>query len=248
MTQHKDMLYGIRPIIEAIKSGKTLDKLFIQKGLSGELAADLLALTKEDKVVVTRVPVEKLNRLTKKNHQGAVGFISPIEFANIDHIIDQCFANGRDALVLALDRITDVRNFGAIVRTAEGAGVDAIIIPSRGASQISGDAMKTSAGALALVPIARTNNLLALLQSLQNSGLSLIATTEKTDHSFYESTFNQPTVIIMGSEDTGIDNEILAICDQKVSIPMAGKIGSLNVSTATGIVLYEAIRQRKYPN
>ena len=152
MAQNTDMIFGRRPIIEAIKSEKTFDKLFIQKNLSGELADDLINTAKENKVVITRVPPEKLNRLTRKNHQGVVGFISPINFANIDHIIDQSFSEGRDPLVLVLDRITDVRNFGAIVRSAECSGVDAVIVPSRGAAQISGDAMKTSAGALNLVP------------------------------------------------------------------------------------------------
>jgi len=246
MVQNKDMVYGFRPVIEAIKSGKTFDKLFVQKTLSGELATEFHEAVKSNKVIITKVPPEKLNRFTRKNHQGVVGFISPIEFANIDHIVDQCFAEGRDALLLVLDRITDVRNFGAIVRTAECSGVDAIIVPSRGAAQISGDAMKTSSGALNLVPICRTNNLVALLKSLQQSGLSLIACTEKTDTTLYEVTYTQPSIIIMGSEDTGISSEIMSFCDFKAKIPMTGKIQSLNVSTSTGIILYEAIRQRNF--
>ena len=246
MVQNNDMVYGFRPIIEAIKSGKTFDKLFVQKSLSGDLADEFHELVKSNKVITTKVPPEKLNRFTRKNHQGVVGFISPIEFANIDHIIDQCFAEGRDALILVLDRITDVRNFGAIVRTAECVGVDAIVVPSRGAAQISGDAMKTSSGALNLVPICRTNNLVALLKSMQQSGLSLIACTEKTDTSLYEVTYTQPSIIIMGSEDTGISSEIMSLCDFKAKIPMTGKIQSLNVSTSTGIILYEAIRQRNF--
>jgi len=248
MAQNTDMVFGRRPIIEAIKAEKTFDKLFVQKSLSGELAEDLLKTAKENKVVVTRVPPEKLNRLTRKNHQGVVGFISPISFANIDHIIDQSFSEGRDPLVLVLDRITDVRNFGAIVRSAECSGVDAVIVPSRGAAQISGDAMKTSAGALNLVPICRANNVLALLKSLQQSGLSLIACTEKSGTTIYEVSYSQPSVIIMGSEESGIDGEILGICDYKAKIPLAGNIESLNVATATGIILYEAIRQRKFSN
>ena len=246
MTQNKDMVFGRRPIIEAIKAEKTFDKLFIQKNLSGELADELLKTARENKVVVTKVPPEKLNRLTRKNHQGVVGFISPISFANIDHIIDQTFSEGRDPLVLVLDRITDVRNFGAIVRSAECVGIDAVIVPSRGAAQISGDAMKTSAGALNLVPICRTNNVLALLKSLQQSGLSLVACTEKSKTTLYEVPFLQPVVIIMGSEESGIDTEILGICDHKAKIPLAGSIESLNVATSTGIILYEAVRQRKF--
>ena len=246
MTQNTDMIYGRRPIIEAIKSEKTFDKLFVQKNLSGELADEFVKIAKEHKVVVTKVPPEKLNRLTRKNHQGIVGFISPIDFANIDHIIDQAFSDGRDPLIIVLDRITDVRNFGAIVRSAECVGVDAVIIPSRGAAQISADAMKTSAGALNLVPICRANNVLALLKSLQLSGLTLVAGTEKSSTTLYEVPFSQPTVIIMGSEESGIDAEILSICDFKAKIPLAGSIKSLNVSTSTGIILYEAVRQRKF--
>lgn len=246
MAQNTDMLYGRRPVIEAIKSEKIFDKLFVQKSLSGELADEFLKLARENKVIVTKVPVEKLNRLTRKNHQGVVGFISPISFANIDHIVDQTFSEGRDPLILVLDRITDVRNFGAIVRSAECVGVDAVIVPSRGAAQISADAMKTSAGALNLVPICRANNVLALLKSLQQSGLTLIACTEKSNTTLYEAPFTQPLVVIMGSEESGIDPEILAISDYKVKIPLSGSIASLNVAIATGIVLYETVRQRKF--
>jgi 23S rRNA (guanosine2251-2'-O)-methyltransferase len=242
--QNKDMLFGRRPIIEAIKAEKTFDKLFVQKNLSGELATELLKTAKEYKVVVTKVPPEKLGRLTRKNHQGVVGFISPIEFGNIDQIIDSCYSQGKDPLILMLDRITDVRNFGAIVRTAEASGIDAIIVPSRGAAQISGDAMKTSAGALSLVPICRTNNSVALLRSIKNMGLQLIACTEKTIDTIYEASYSGPTVIIVGSEESGIDQDILAIADTRAKIPMFGKIDSLNVSTSAGIILYEAIRQR----
>jgi 23S rRNA (guanosine2251-2'-O)-methyltransferase len=246
MAQNTDMLYGLRPVIEAIKSEKIFDKLFVQKNLSGELADEFIKLAKESKVIVTKVPVEKLNRLTRKNHQGVVGFISPISFANIDHIVDQAFSEGRDPQILVLDRITDVRNFGAIVRSAECVGIDAVIIPSRGAAQISADAMKTSAGALNLVPICRANNVLALLKSLQQSGLTLISCTEKSNTTLYEVPFTQPLVVIMGSEESGIDPEILAISDHKAKIPLAGSMASLNVATATGIVLYEAVRQRKF--
>jgi 23S rRNA (guanosine2251-2'-O)-methyltransferase len=242
--QNKDMLFGRRPIIEAIKAEKTFDKLFIQKNLSGELATEVINTAKEYKVVITKVPSEKLDRLTRKNHQGVVGFISPIEFGNIDQIIDSCYSKGKDPLILMLDRITDVRNFGAIVRTAEASGVDAIIVPTRGAAQISGDAMKTSAGALSHVPICRTNNSVALLKSIKNMGLQLIGCTEKTSDTIYEASYNNPCVIILGSEESGIDQEILTIVDKRAKIPMHGKIESLNVSTSAGIILYEAIRQR----
>ena len=246
MAVNNEMVFGRRPVIEAIKAGKPFDKIFVQRNLEGDLADELFNLIRENKMVFTKVPVEKLNRLTRKNHQGIVAFISPIEFAEIDHVIDQCFATGKNPLLLVLDRITDVRNFGAIVRTAECSGVDAILVPARGAAQISGDAMKTSAGALNLVPICRAQSLMAKLNLIKQSGISLVACTEKASDTLYEVPFIDPTAIIMGSEESGISDDILEICDYKAQIPMAGKIESLNVSTSTGIILYEAIRQRTY--
>lgn len=244
MSKNNDMLFGRRPVIEAAKAGKTFDKLFIQKKIAGELADELLDVIRVNKITITRVPPEKLDRLTRKNHQGVVGFISPIEFANIDHIVDQCFANGKDPLILALDGITDVRNFGAIVRTAEGSGVDAVLVPSRGSAQISGDAVKTSAGALHHVPICRSNNLEAVIRSMKSSGLQIIACTEKTDTNIYDISYTQPSIIIMGSEESGISKELLELASMRGKIPLAGKIESLNVATSAGIILYEAIRQR----
>lgn len=246
MAVKQDMVFGRRPVIEAIKAGKTFDKLFIQRSLSGELADELHELIRDNNVLYSKVPVEKLNRLTMKNHQGVVGFISPIDFASIDHIVDQCFAEGRNPLLLALDRITDVRNFGAIVRTAECAGVDAILIPGRGAAQLSGDAMKTSSGALNLVPVCRANSLISQLELLKQSGISMVACTEKTGDTIYEVPLTVPLLIIMGSEDEGISPDILDLCDYKAQIPMVGKIESLNVATSSGVILYETIRQRKF--
>ncbi len=239
-----DMVFGIRPVMEAVRSGKVFDKLFVQKNLTGDLSKEILEEIKAANVLITKVPIEKLNRITRKNHQGMVGFISPIEFASIDHIIDSCYASGKEPFVLALDRITDVRNFGAIVRTAECAGIDAIIVPSRGAAQISSDAMKTSAGALNHVAICRTNNMTALLGALKNMGLNLIACTEKTKESVYQADYAQPLAIVLGSEEDGISSEVLKICDQRAKIPVNGQIESLNVSTAAGIIIYEALRQR----
>ncbi len=244
MNKQKDMIFGLRPVIEAIEAGKTFDKIFMQKGLQGELAAELRQVARTHGLGLLSVPAEKLNRLTRKNHQGVVAFISPIEFADIDHIIDQCFATGRNPLIVYLDRITDVRNFGAIVRTAEGAGADAVMVPLKGAAQISGDAMKTSAGALSLVPVCRSTNPVAQLKNLQQSGLMLVACTEKSTQTIYEVPLHEPVVIVMGAEDSGIDPAILQLCDYRAAIPMRGQIGSLNVATATGIILYEALRQR----
>lgn len=239
-----DLVFGIRPVMEAIRSGKIFDKLFIQNNLTGELSKEILGEIKAANVVFTKVPVEKLNRITRKNHQGVVGFISPIEFSSIDHIIDNSYATGKDPFVLVLDRVTDVRNFGAIVRTAECAGIDAIVVPTRGAAQISSDAMKTSAGALNHVAICRTNNVLALMNSLKNMGLNIVACTEKTSDILFDAELNQPIAIILGSEENGISQDLLKISDQRAKIPINGKIESLNVSTSAGIIVYEALRQR----
>ncbi len=241
---NKDMIFGIRPIQEAIKSGKTFDKLFVQKNLTGDLLQDLLQEIKDERIIYTKVPIEKLNRLTRKNHQGVVGFISPIEFSSIDNIIDRCFATGKNPLIVVLDRITDVRNFGAIVRTAECAGADAIVVPAHGAAQISSDAMKTSAGGLNHVAICRAFNLPQTLESIQQSGLNLVACTEKTDNTIYEANLKDPLAIIVGSEEDGISKEIMQMADQKAKIPINGRIQSLNVSTAAGVIIYEALRQR----
>lgn len=239
-----DMVFGLRPVLEAARSGKTFDKLFVQKNLSGDLSKEFLSELKSAGVIITKVPIEKLNRLTRKNHQGVVGFISPIEFASIDNIIDESFGKGKDPFVLVLDRITDVRNFGAIIRTAECAGVDAVVVPSRGAAQISSDAMKTSAGALNHVAICRTNNLEALLKSMKDMGINVVACTEKTSDPVWEAELNQPLAIIMGSEENGISPELLKISSQRAKIPIQGNVESLNVSTAAGIIIYEALRQR----
>lgn len=239
-----DMVFGIRPVLEAVRSGKTFDKLFVQKNLSGDLSKEFMSELKNAGAIITKVPIEKLNRLTRKNHQGVVGFISPIEFASIDNIIDASFSKGKDPFVLVLDRITDVRNFGAIIRTAECAGVDAIVVPSRGAAQISSDAMKTSAGALNHVAICRTNNLEALLKSMKDMGINVVACTEKTSDPVWEADLNQPLAIIMGSEENGISPELLKISNQRAKIPIHGSVESLNVSTAAGIIIYEALRQR----
>lgn len=237
-------IFGIRPIIEAIEAGKTFDKVFIQKGLHNDSFAELWKLIRLNRIPYKHVPVEKLNRLTKKNHQGVFAFISPIDFFDIEEIIPTLFTEGKTPLILVLDRITDVRNFGAIVRTAECAGIDAILLPEQSTAAINEDAIKTSAGALFYVKIARTWNLKQSLHFLQESGIQLVACTEKTKDKIYQPDYTLPTAIIMGSEEDGISAEFLKMCNDRVKIPMLGKTESLNVSVATAIILYEAIRQR----
>ena len=243
-TEDKNYIFGIRAIIEAIVASKTIDKLFIQKGLHNDLFAELWKLVREKRINYKHVPLEKINRLTRKNHQGVFAFISPIDFHNIEDVIPKLYEEGKNPLILVLDRITDVRNFGAIARTAECAGVDTILIPEQNAAAINADAIKTSAGALHRVTVCRTWNLKLALQFMKESGLQLIGCTEKTQDDMYKPNYTTPSAIIIGSEEDGVSPEFLKMCDSRAKIPMNGKITSLNVSVATGVILYEAIRQR----
>ena len=245
ITRYENAIFGLRPIIEAIQAGKEIDTLFIQKGQKNELFQELWQLVRAHKVNYKHVPVEKLNRLTRKNHQGVFAFISPINFHKTDNVIQDVFEKGENPLFLILDRVTDVRNFGAIVRTAECSGVQAVIVPEKGSAAINGDALKTSAGALHNIPICREFNLKATIEYLKNCGLQIIGCTEKTDDMIYQPDFSVPTAIIMGSEEDGISTEYLKLCDYKVKIPMNGRIDSLNVSVSAGVILYEAVRQRQ---
>ncbi len=238
------MLFGTRAVIEAIKSDKEIDRLFVQTNLSNELARELMGLLKEKNIAFQYVPVEKLNRLTGKNHQGVVGYVSEISYQKIEDVLPFLFEQGKLPLLLVLDRITDVRNFGAICRSAECAGVDAVIIPSRGAAQVNADAIKTSAGALHTIPVCREDNLKNVLDFLQESGVRIVACTEKADQFYFEAELSGPVALLMGSEEDGISPEYLKRAEQQVKIPMKGSISSLNVSVATGIILFEALRQR----
>jgi len=243
-TEEKNYIFGIRAIIEAVNAGKTIDKLFIQKGLHNDLFAELWKLVRLKRINYKHVPLEKINRLTRKNHQGVFAFISPIDFHNIEDVVPALYEQGKNPLILVLDRITDVRNFGAIARTAECAGVDAIIIPEQNAAAINADAIKTSAGALHKITVCRTWNLKLAIQFMKESGIQLVSCTEKTQDMIYKPDYTPPTAIIIGSEEDGVSPEFLKMCDARAKIPLAGKIASLNVSVATGVILYEAIRQR----
>lgn len=243
--ESNQIVFGIRAIIEAIRSGKEIESLYLQRGVGGELAVELKTLLHDYGITAQHVPVEKLNRLTAKNHQGAVAFISPIVYQNVEDIIPQLFENGITPLILVLDSITDVRNMGAIARTAECAGVHALVIPARGSAQINPDAIKTSAGALYKLPVCRHDNFVQTVRFLRDSGLQVVCCTEKTDDYIYAPDYTLPTAIVMGSEEDGVRNEIIRTADHLAKIPMYGEIESLNVSVATGIILYEAIRQRR---
>jgi 23S rRNA (guanosine2251-2'-O)-methyltransferase len=239
-----NLIFGIRAVIEAINADKTIDKILLQKGLSNELFNQLRKALQGKDIPFQFVPPEKIRRITDKNHQGVIAFLAEVVYYNTEDLLAEVFEKGKVPLVLLLDRVTDVRNFGAIARSAECAGVDFIIIPSRGAAQINGDAIKTSAGALHRLPVCREDNLKTTIEFLKESGLQVIACHEKTDKLIYDADFTKPTAIIMGSEENGISGEYLKRSDVQVKIPMPGNIASLNVSVATGIVLFEAVHQR----
>jgi len=245
--QKSDMIFGMHSVAEALRSGRSIDKIFIQKGLQPTLLLkEIIRLGYQKYASINRVPLEKLNRFTRKNHQGIVAFSSPIDFVSLGNVLPMVYEQGKIPLILILDSITDIRNFGAIIRTAEVLGVDAVVIPTKGAAQINEDAMKTSSGALNYVPICKENNFLHTLNFLKNSGLQIVAATEKADKKLPEIDFTAPTAIIMGSEEKGIKAEILKESNQLVKIPQYGNIESLNVSVATSIVLYEVVRQRNF--
>ncbi len=237
-------IFGIRAVIEAINADKTIDKIFLQKGLRGELFSDLEKLIRQHSINASYVPVEKLNRLSSKNHQGVVAQISPVEYYDLDNLVMNVIESGKTPLFLLLDQLSDVRNFGAIIRTAECTGVDGIIIQKKGGAPINGDTVKTSAGAVFNVPICKVDHIKDAMFHLQASGIKVIAATEKTDDTIYDVSFAEPCAIIMGSEGRGINPSVLKLVDAKAKLPMYGTIGSLNVSVACGAFLYEVVRQR----
>ncbi|MDF1673928.1 MAG: 23S rRNA (guanosine(2251)-2'-O)-methyltransferase RlmB [Vicingaceae bacterium] len=244
MEQENNIIFGVKPVIEAINAGKEIDKLYIQRDISGSGLSELRNAIKKAKIPFSHVPIQKLNKMTSSNHQGVVGYISPIDLVDIETLIPTLFEQGKTPFILLLDKITDVRNFGAIARTAECAGVDAIVIPKRESAQINGDALKTSAGALNRIAVCKVNNLTDTVMFLQASGISVVACSEKTETTIYEADYKTPIAIVMGNEERGVSNQILKIADAKGKIPMLGEISSLNVSVAAGIIMYEAVKQR----
>ena len=239
-------IFGIRAVIEAINSGKTISKIYIQKGLSGSLFSELNTLIKTHNIASSYVPVEKLNRFSKNsNHQGVAAQTSPIDFADLDELITGALEKTSTPLFLLLDKISDVRNFGAIIRTAECTGVHGIIIQKQGNAPVSADAIKTSAGAAFKMPICKVDHLKDAIFQFQAADIQLVAATEKTENLIFDVDLKLPTAIIMGSEDRGINPSILKIADHKAKLPLLGEIESLNVSVACGAFLYEATRQRR---
>lgn len=239
------MIFGIRAVAEAISAGKEVDKILIRKDLSGELAGELFEMLRGSNIVVQRVPQEKLNSITRKNHQGVIAFISPINYQPVEEIVASLYEQGKVPFIIVLDHLTDVRNFGAIARTAECAGVDAIIIPSKGSVSVTADAVKTSAGALMNIPVCRVQSLYNCVKYLKDCGLQIMGASEKSNINYTDADMTTPLALVMGAEDKGISTEILSLTDTTVSLPQYGKIASLNVSVAAGVMIYEVLRQRK---
>jgi 23S rRNA (guanosine2251-2'-O)-methyltransferase len=244
MQKETDYIFGLRPIIEAIKAGKQIDRLLVKQGLQGPLYQELMTEVKNNGINYQIVPAERLDLLTRKNHQGVLAWLALIEFQHIGNILPEIFEKGEDPLIIALDGVSDVRNFGAIVRSAECLGAHAIVIPEKGSARITADAVKTSAGALHTFPVCRERSILRSVEYLKESGLKVICAEEESGENISSADLTGPVVIIMGSEDKGISRELLGIADRRVKIPMTGKINSLNVSVASGILLYEIVRQR----
>ena len=243
-----DYIFGIRPVIEAIEAGRDIDKIFVSKELHSDVARELLDKAREMHVLVQRVPPEKIQRITRKQTQGVLAILSAVTYHRLDHLVPELYEAGLMPFVLILDGITDVRNFGAIARTAECAGVDAIVIPQHGSVSVGGDAEQTSAGAQLQIPVCRERSVRGAVQFLKDNGYRVVAVSEKADINYTEANFTDPVALVMGAEDVGISPDVYELCDLRVGIPMFGKIGSLNVSVAAGVLMYEVVRQRLAAN
>ena len=242
--ENENMIFGIRALIEAIRSGKTIEKVLIRNGLDNELFLELFHHVREAKIPFQYVPVEKLNRITRKNHQGVIAYVSPVEYQSIEGILPVLFESGQVPLLIIADQVTDVRNFGAIARSSECGGVHALIFPEKGSAAINADAVKTSAGALHHLPVCRTSNLSRTVRFLKDSGIRILAASETAETLFTETDMKVPVAIIVGSEESGISQAVMQLADETVKIPILGQVQSLNVSVAAALMIYEAIRQR----
>ena len=242
--EKNEMIFGIRAVIEAVEAGKEIDKILIKKDLQGDLAKELFDLIKGRGFFVQRVPIERLNRITRKNHQGVIAFISAVSYQRLGDIIPSLFEEGKVPFLVRLDGITDVRHVGAIARTCECTGVDAIVLPERGSVSVNADAVKTSAGALLHIPVCRERSIHSAIRYLKDSGIKVVAASEKAVTNYTRVDYTVPVAVVMGAEDTGVDADNLRLCDEMVAIPQVGNIGSLNVSVAAGVMMYEVVRQR----
>lgn len=242
--ERNEYIFGIRAVMEAIEAGKDIDKILIKKDLQGELASELFDLIRQYHIVTQKVPVERINKITRKNHQGVVAILSAVTYHSLENIVPQIYEEGMLPFIVVLDGITDVRNFGAISRTCECVGANAVVIPERGSVTVNADAVKTSAGALHYLPVCREKNVVTAVKFLKDNGYRIVAASEKAQITYTQADYTGPVAIVMGAEDTGISPEVLRLCDTMVSIPQFGNIGSLNVSVAAGVMMYEVVRQR----
>jgi len=240
----KDFIYGIRAIIEAIENGKGVNKVLIQRGLKGDLMKELWGVLKNNNITHQGVPVQKLDSITRKNHQGVIAYISPIEYYQLDLLLPEIYEKGEQPFFIILDRITDVRNLGAIARSAECNGVHGIILPSKGSALVTSDSIKTSAGALNKIPVCKVDDLKSTIEFLKNSGITIVGCSEKSDKIIYNQELKDPIAIVMGSEEDGVSSAYLNMCNSTIKIPLYGKVGSLNVSVAASVFMYEINRQR----
>lgn len=244
MVNKNELIFGVRAVIEAVEADKEIDKILVKKDIQSELSKELFEAIRGRRITVQHVPVERLNRITGKNHQGVIAYISSVTYQTVENMVPFLYEEGKNPFFVMLDGVTDVRNFGAIARTCECAGVDAIVIPSKGSVSVNADAVKTSAGALMSLPVCKENNLYTTVKFLKNSGFRILAATEKGDYSYTKGDYTGPICLIMGSEDKGISSDVLSLCDEWMTIPIMGTIQSLNVSVAAGILIYEAINKR----
>lgn len=239
----ENIVFGLRPVIEAIEAGRQIEKIYIKKGAEGQLIGELRQIARSMRINVQEVPVQKLDRLTRGNHQGVVAQISAIVYSDMEEILAG-IPEGEAGLIVIFDGVTDVRNFGGIARTAECAGAHGLIVPMKNAAPVNADALKSSAGALNIIPVSRVGSIRNTIKLLQAEGFRIVAATEKGEKKLYDADFTRPTAIVMGSEDTGISKEVLKLCDEQLAIPQKGKIESLNVGAAAAVMLYEVVRQR----
>lgn len=242
--ERSDYIFGVRPVEEAIEAAKSIDKIFIKREVNGETVKELLAKAREYNIPVQRVPGEKLDRITRKNHQGVIAIISPVRYYDLDNLLASLYEEGKTPYGVILDGVTDARNFGAIARSAECAGADFIIIPEKGSASVTSDAVRASAGALFHIPVCRVKDLGSAVKTLGSNGYQIIGASEKSRVDYAQLDYSIPTAVVMGAEDTGISQDIIRKCDSLASIPILGKVGSLNVSVACGIILYEIVKQR----
>ena len=249
MTPHDNQyIYGLRAVIEALEAARDIDKILLKRDMNGESVQQLLALAREHQVPVQRVPVQRIERVTRKNHQGVVALMAAVTYYKLEQVLPMIYDNGDNPFFVILDGVTDVRHFGAIARTCECAGVSAIVIPETGSVSVNGDAVKTSAGALNYLPVCRERNIVDAVRYLRDSGVTIVSTSDKNAVTYTSANLTGPVAIVLGAEDRGISPEVMRLCDVRCTIPEFGNIHSLNVSVAAGIMIYEVVRQRLADN